>query len=84
MLIFAVNFCFSHTLGNQVETFVKECIKTIGATWVFLPVDYVMGFKNVPEFFTFMGLKQMKALAVVGIQCVTISQEQAPHKVSIL
>ncbi len=54
----------------------------IGATWVFLPVDHVCGLKNVPQFFSVLGVKQTKALEDAGIQSVHISQDEAQQKVS--
>lgn len=52
--------------------------------WLFLPVDHVIGYKNLPGFYSVMSLKHMNTLAAAGIKTVTISQEEAPSKVSIV
>jgi predicted membrane protein len=63
---------------------VKDYIKVLKVSWIFLPVDVSTNIKDLPSFYSVMGVKQRGSLLNSGIHCAELSREEAPYKVRIL
>jgi hypothetical protein len=73
---------FSAVGGAQLAVMIKEYIKVLKVMWVFLPIDRSTGtpssgfktaFKELPNFYSCMGVKQIGELSSAGIHFSTIS-----------